>query len=147
MNPLLAGIAAGVKLRKRGEDQQSAPSSLGGGTFAPAARRLSKRYDVGVLSNSTDGRKAVEQMASKRMKQLQWEKLNKTRTDKTIWEQPGTPETEMVAELQKRNIFSEMEDEFKAREIAQDAMCQYHGMSWRRRLTSSVTQPRRRRKN
>jgi cytokinesis protein len=113
----LAGIAAGVKLKQTGD---GAPA--GGSNFSRPARRVSKRYDASTLLHASDNRKAVGLTASKKMKQLQWEKLNKMRTDNTIWEKAEEPEMEIVAELQRRNIFSEMEDEFKAREIATDAM-------------------------
>ena len=110
---LLAGIAGGVKLRKAGD-----------GAAPRAQRRVSKRFETSTLSVASENRKAVEMTASKRMKQLQWEKLNKMHTDNTIWDKSETPEVEMAAELQKKNIFSDMEDEFKAREIANDAMCE-----------------------
>jgi cytokinesis protein len=61
-------------------------------------------------------------MASKKMKQLQWEKVSKAQLAKTVWGETATTEDELMGKMQAVNLWSEMEDEFKAKEIIRDAV-------------------------
>jgi cytokinesis protein len=57
------------------------------------------------------------------MKQLQWEKVNKSNLEKTVWSQAQQmPQEEWAMKLKRVDVWSEMEDEFKAREVAYDAV-------------------------
>jgi len=61
-------------------------------------------------------------IASKKMKQLQWEKVPKPRLEKTIWSTPEIEEEELLTKMRSVNLWSEMENEFKAKEIIYDAV-------------------------
>lgn len=61
-------------------------------------------------------------MASKKMKQLQWEKVSKTQLEKTIWSKPEIAEDELLNRMKAVNLWSEMEDEFKAKEVIANAV-------------------------
>ena len=61
-------------------------------------------------------------MASRKMKQLQWEKVSKAQVSKTVWSAPAVTEDNIATKLQAVNLWSEMEDEFKAKEIIYDAV-------------------------
>lgn len=59
------------------------------------------------------------------MKQLQWEKVSKAQVAKTVWSTSETvdnDENEIVNKMKAVNLWSEMEDEFKAKEIIYDAV-------------------------
>lgn len=63
-------------------------------------------------------------MASKKMKQLQWDKVSKTQLQNTIWSEGEAPvgEEELVERMKAVNIWNDMENEFKAREVVYDAV-------------------------
>lgn len=63
-------------------------------------------------------------MASKRMKQLQWDKVSKAQLDKTIWSEADNPEVEeqVMDRMKAVDLWSEIDQEFKAREIIQNAV-------------------------
>ena len=61
-------------------------------------------------------------IASKKMKQLQWEKVSKAQLSKTVWGETAQTEDELMGKMQAVNLWSEMEDEFKAKEIIRDAV-------------------------
>ena len=63
-------------------------------------------------------RKGVLDMASTRMKQLQWDKISAEHATHTVW---GTTEQEEMAlreVILSQGIFSEMEEEFRAKEVS-----------------------------
>lgn len=127
---LLAGIASGIKLRKTDtdEDREEAPPPPAPMAPPPMFRRSSKRYSVAQGPHG-ERRKDVQFTATRKMKQLQWEKVNKSQLEKTVWghieEIPH--EEEWARRLKKVDIWSEMEDEFKARDVVYDAVggCQW----------------------
>lgn len=60
------------------------------------------------------------------MKQLQWEKVNKSNLEKTVWGQAQQmPQEEWAMKLKRVDVWSEMEDEFKAREVVYDAVGEF----------------------
>ncbi|KAK4683997.1 hypothetical protein P7C73_g6211, partial [Tremellales sp. Uapishka_1] len=61
-------------------------------------------------------------IASKKMKQLQWDKVSKTQLAKTVWGEPEVEEEALMGKMKAVDLWSEMEDEFKAREIIYDAV-------------------------
>jgi len=126
----MAGVLAGIKLKAAGgtptSDSGSStpaqspppppmPSSFGG-SRAPLAPLSSLLHGV------NDSRKDVTMIASKKMKQLQWEKVPKPRLEKTIWSTPEIEEEELLTKMRSVNLWSEMENEFKAKEIIYDAV-------------------------
>ena len=58
-------------------------------------------------------------MASRKMKQLQWEKVSKTQLAKTVWGDADDADGLMG---KAPSLWAEMEDEFKAKEIIYDAV-------------------------
>ena len=56
------------------------------------------------------------------MKQLQWEKVSKAQVGKTVWSTPEVAEDAIATKMQSVNLWMEMEDEFKAKEIIFDAV-------------------------
>lgn len=66
-------------------------------------------------------RKDIQVSAKSAMKQLQWEKLNPGRVTNTIWANNEHDELEWVKRLQRDGIFDEMEEDFKARQLAKVA--------------------------
>lgn len=56
------------------------------------------------------------------MKQLQWEKVSKAQLGKTVWSNPEVAEDELISKMRAVNLWSDMEDEFKAKEIIYDAV-------------------------
>ena len=123
MPAFLAGISAGVKLRRtpsiNKKDLMAPPPP-------PLLRRSSKRYSK-VLHTAPDRRKEVAFTASKKMKTLQWEKVQQGKLDKTLWARAEEEQAqeEVAEKLKMVDVWSEMEDEFKAREAALDAVCKY----------------------
>ena len=75
-----------------------------------------------LLHGANDSRKNVALVASKKMKQLQWEKVSKAQLGKTIWSTSEVPEDELISKMRAVNLWSDMEDEFKAKEIIYDAV-------------------------
>lgn len=61
-------------------------------------------------------------MASRKMKQLQWEKVSKAQVSKTVWSAPELAEDDIATKMRAVNMWDEMEDEFKAKEIIYDAV-------------------------
>jgi cytokinesis protein len=57
-------------------------------------------------------------MASRKMKQLQWEKVSKAQLAKTVW---GEADEDALTG-KAPSLWAEMEDEFKAKEIIYDAV-------------------------
>jgi cytokinesis protein len=127
---LLAGIASGIKLRKVDSDTDSVgppdgppPPPPPPAPAPPLFRRHSKLVSGGQFAGMNDRRKDVPLTATRKMKQLQWEKVNKSNLDKTVWGQTGQlPQEEWAMQLKRVDVWSEMEDEFKAREVAYDAV-------------------------
>lgn len=124
MPAFLAGIAAGVQLRRTGSsskrDLMPPP---------PIMRRSSKRYSKAYAV--PDRRKDVAFKASKKMKTLQWEKVQQGKLDNTLWARADEEQAqeEVAEKLKMVDVWSEMEDEFKAREAALDAVCECLDMS------------------
>jgi cytokinesis protein len=56
------------------------------------------------------------------MKQLQWEKVSKAQLAKTVWSAPEVAEDALASKMRATNLWDEMEDEFKAKEIIYDAV-------------------------
>ena len=124
MSGLLAGIQGGVKLKTSGlppagpkitPPPKSVPGEVAAVSRAPHAPISSLFHGV------NDSRKDVGVVASKKMKQLQWEKVGKAQLAKTVWSTNETKEDELVDKMKAVDVWSEMENEFKAREIIHDA--------------------------
>lgn len=122
MPAFLAGISAGVKLRRTGSTTKK---DLMAPPPPPIMRRSSKRYSK-VPHAAPDRRKEVAFTASKKMKTLQWEKVQQGKLDKTLWARAEEEQAqeEVAEKLKMVDVWSEMEDEFKAREAALDAVCE-----------------------
>ena len=56
------------------------------------------------------------------MKQLQWEKVSKAQLAKTVWSNPEVSEDELISKMRAANLWADMEDEFKAKDIMYDAV-------------------------
>lgn len=63
-------------------------------------------------------RKPVAEMASQRMKQLQWEKVPANIASETVWSEPAMDENQLAAVLRARSKFNEMEDDFKVKQVS-----------------------------
>jgi cytokinesis protein len=63
-------------------------------------------------------RKEVSDVAKSRMKQLQWDKLTPQHAAETIWGQTSVSEQELASMLREQGMFDEMEEDFKARNVA-----------------------------
>lgn len=124
---LLAGIAGGFKLRKVGESGDDADDGAPPPPPPPMLRSGSKRYSsVNRTAPAGERRKDVPLTAGRKMKQLQWEKVNRSGLEKTVWGQTAElPQDQWAVQLKRVDIWSEMEDEFKAREVAADAVGAY----------------------
>lgn len=124
MAGVLAGIMGGVKLKSSGSPGEnvitSRPSQLS--PTAPAAPRAPLAPLASLLHGANDSRKDVALIASRKMKQLQWEKVSKAQVSRTIWSTPELVEEDIASKMQSVNLWSEMEDEFKAKEIIYDAV-------------------------
>jgi cytokinesis protein len=112
-----------MKLRRTGS---SSNNDLMPPPPPPIMRRSSKRYSKAQFP-LPDKRKEVAFKASKKMKTLQWEKVGQGKLDKTLWARPDEEQAqeEVAEKLKMVDVWSEMEDEFKAREAAMDAVCEY----------------------
>lgn len=121
MPAFLAGISAGVKLRRAGSTSKKELMP----PPPPIMRRSSKRYSK-TPQAAPDRRKEVAFTASKKMKTLQWEKVQQGKLDKTLWARAEEEQAqeEVAEKLKMVDVWSEMEDEFKAREAAMDAVCE-----------------------
>ena len=124
----MAGVLAGIKLKStnRGGDDDSATANV---TPPPppmppsmAAGRAPLAPLASLLVGANDSRKDVSVYASKKMKQLQWEKVPRPRLNKTIWSTPEVQEEELLTKMRSVNLWDEMENEFKAKEVIFDAV-------------------------
>ncbi|KAJ9115891.1 hypothetical protein QFC22_005034 [Naganishia vaughanmartiniae] len=132
----LAGITSGMKLRRAGS---STNNDLMPPPPPPIMRRSSKRYSKAQFP-LPDKRKEVAFKASKKMKTLQWEKVGQGKLDKTLWARPDEEQAqeEVAEKLKMVDVWSEMEDEFKAREAAMDAVSKRHKEELKSVLDPSV---------
>ena len=126
MAGLLAGIQGGVKLRN-GSQKSSTPTSSSSHTPQLAvSSAIAARAPLAPLSSllhgANDSRKDVSLVASKKMKQLQWEKVSKAQLGKTVWSKLEISEDELITKMRSVNLWSDMEDEFKAKDIVYDAV-------------------------
>lgn len=125
MAGVLAGIKGGIKLKNAGSSEKSSPSGSSMSPPPPPPVNIAGRAPLAPISSLlhgvNDSRKDVAHIASKKMKQLQWEKVSKAQVSKTLWGQEND-ETDLVGKIQAVNLWSEMEDEFKAKEILYDAV-------------------------
>lgn len=125
MAGVFAGIMGGVKLKSTGQsdDANSDPAPRAPPPpMAPSAPRAPLAPLSSLLHGVNDSRKDVSLVASKKMKQLQWEKVSKAQLDKTVWSAPDAAEVNLVQKLKAVNLWSDMEEEFKAKEIIYDAV-------------------------
>lgn len=78
--------------------------------------------------------------ASRKMKQLQWEKVHATKVKETVWaeQDEALAPDEVADEFKKKDLWSEMEDEFKAREIAFNALAKKQKEELKSVLSPSV---------
>lgn len=115
-----------MKLRNTGQK-----SDTPGSSFADTSRDTPQALSApraplapisSLLHGANDSRKDVSLVASRKMKQLQWEKVSKAQMGKTVWSQPEVPEAELINKMRAVNLWSDMEDEFKAKEIVYDAV-------------------------
>ena len=60
-------------------------------------------------------------MANIQMKQVNWETISPDKLDHTIWAANDVDEMEWAQKLKEKGIFSQMEDEFKAKQIVKAA--------------------------
>lgn len=124
MAGVFAGIKGGFKLKSAG--QKGSPPDSPPQQRVNLASHLASRAPLApitsLLHGANDSRKDVSLMASKKMKQLQWEKVSKAQLGKTVWGETEHTEVELIGKMQAVNLWSEMEDEFKAKEIIRDAV-------------------------
>lgn len=123
MAGVLAGLS-GVRLKSAGtadSTPESQPRSNLSPT-APTAPRAPLAPLSSLLHGPNDSRKDVSLMASRKMKQLQWEKVSKAQVSKTVWSAPELAEDDIAIKMRAVNLWDEMEDEFKAKEIIFDAV-------------------------
>jgi cytokinesis protein len=68
-------------------------------------------------------RKDLPIAPSTKMKQLQWDKLPQQQVSKTLWkdEEPDK-ENEMLKKLQSDGVWTEMEEDFKAKQLVMNLM-------------------------
>lgn len=127
MAGVLAGIKGGFKLKS--SPQNNSPPSSPPPARVNLASHLASRAPIApitsLLHGANDSRKDVPLMASKKMKQLQWEKVSKAQLAKTVWGETEHTETELMGKMKAVNLWSEMEDEFKAKEILRDAVSEF----------------------
>lgn len=66
-------------------------------------------------------------IASKKMKQLQWEKVSKAQLGKTVWSknEEARLEEEVAEKLKMFNVWDKIEDQFKAKEVMYDAISKF----------------------
>lgn len=126
MAGLMAGIMGGVKLKSSGQSNSPSEDSASSSRSPAMSRPTAPRAPIAPISTlfhgANDSRKDVSHVASKKMKQLQWEKVSKAQLAKTVWSQPEVPEEEIADKMRAVNLWSEIEDEFKAKEIIYDAV-------------------------
>lgn len=68
-------------------------------------------------------RKDLPYGASTKMKQLQWDKLPQQQVSKTLWnEEEPQKEQAMMKILQLDGVWSEMEEDFKAKQLVMNLM-------------------------
>jgi cytokinesis protein len=130
MAGVLAGIKGGVKLKSSANGTpfpgRASPGTSGGPvSTSSTAPRAPLAPISSLLHGANDSRKAVDLIASRKMKQLQWEKVSKAQLGKTVWSQPEVDDEEMVEKMKAVNLWNAMEDEFKAKEIIYDAVSEY----------------------
>lgn len=67
-------------------------------------------------------------IASKKMKQLQWEKVSKAQLGKTVWSknEEARLEEEVAEKLKMFNVWDKIEDQFKAKEVMYDAISEFY---------------------
>lgn len=121
----MAGVLAGIKLKAASASASEASTPANSPPPPPmplAAGRAPLAPLSSLLHGANDSRKDVAMVASKKMKQLQWEKVPKPRLEKTIWSTPEVEEEELLTKMRSVNLWSEMENEFKAKEIIYDAV-------------------------
>ena len=75
-----------------------------------------------LLYGANDSRKPVTHMASRKMKQLQWEKVPKAQLESTIWGQQDPDAIAGALTEKSASIWTEVDDEFRAKEILRDAV-------------------------
>ncbi|KDN38137.1 actin-binding FH2, partial [Tilletiaria anomala UBC 951] len=66
-------------------------------------------------------RKEVAEMAKTRMKQLQWDKLSAQHAAETVWSKATVDEQRITEIMKKEGFFEEMEEDFKAKQVARRA--------------------------
>ena len=70
------------------------------------------------LSVLLSARKDMPYTPGTKMKQLQWDKLPHQQVAKTLWSnEDSRKEQEMLKKLQSDGVWSEMEDDFKAKQL------------------------------
>lgn len=68
-------------------------------------------------------RKDLPITPSTKMKQLQWDKLPQQQVSKTLWkDEKPQKEQEMLKKLQSDGVWSEMEEDFKAKQLVMNLM-------------------------
>lgn len=121
MAGVLAGIkGGGFKLKGAAISQSDSPPPP---PPPPPMAHIAGRAPLAPLSallhGANDSRKDVAHVASRKMKQLQWEKVSKAQLAKTVW---GDAEDADGLTGKAPSLWAEMEDEFKAKEIIYDAV-------------------------
>jgi cytokinesis protein len=122
----MAGVLAGIKgggFKLKGAAAKSTTPSPPAPPPPPPIANVAGRAPLAPLSallhGVNDSRKEVAHMASRKMKQLQWEKVSKAQLAKTVW---GDAEDVDGLTGKAPSLWAEMEDEFKAKEILHDAV-------------------------
>ena len=73
------------------------------------------------LQTLLSARKDISITPSTKMKQLQWDKLPMQQAEKTVFKEP-TKEDEWVKKLQLDGVWTEMEEDFKAKQLVINLM-------------------------
>ena len=78
------------------------------------------------MANLIAARKALPVTPNTKMKQLQWDKLPQQQVGRTVFnEEESMKEQEWVKKLQMENVWMEMEEDFKAKQLVINLMGTY----------------------
>lgn len=102
------------------------PSMMKGYASTPSSAPGSARASMLLGSNLNvllSARKDLSITPSTKMKQFQWDKLPQQQVSKTLWNNDETQkEEEMIKILQSDGVWSEMEEDFKAKQLVVNLM-------------------------
>jgi cytokinesis protein len=98
----------------------------------PSSAHSSARTSMSMLLGSNlnvllSARKDLPVTPSTKMKQLQWDKLPQQQVSKTLWnDEKPQKEQEMLQKLQVDGVWTEMEEDFKVKQLVMNLMGRCH---------------------